>query len=135
MLKKKFFDQFWDIISHTDYQQSGILESFFSTSGLVGLWTHFFLVGIYFIEFSLWMSSSLASTLDADEFSCRSDKKNARGKSMPITIIFRNFIKETDKNEIPRRPDRCCELFDDNMLMRWFLGLVKSVKLNSIIGY
>ena len=56
----------------------------------------------------------------SDEFSCRNDKRNARGKTKPITIIFGKIQKKSDKNEIPRRPDRCFELFDDNMLMRSF---------------
>ena len=40
-------------------------------------------------------------TIDADELSCRNDKKNARGKTKPITIYFGNIQKEMDKNEIP----------------------------------
>ena len=58
--------------------------------------------------------------MHANKFSCKNDKGNGRGKTKPIAIIFGNFQKRPYKNEIPRRPDRCCELFDDNMLMRSF---------------
>ena len=50
---KNFFDHFWEIISHTEYHQFGILDFLISISGLVDPRTHFFLVGRYFIEFSL----------------------------------------------------------------------------------
>ena len=59
---KNFFDHFWLIISHTEYHQFGKLDFLISISGLVGPRTHFFLVGRYFIEFSLWICSSLTFT-------------------------------------------------------------------------
>ena len=59
-------------------------------------------------------------TLDADEFTCRNDKKKGRGKKKPITMFCRNNKKKFDKNKISGRLDRSYELFDDNMLMRSF---------------
>ena len=58
--------------------------------------------------------------VDADEFTCRNDKKKGRGKKKPIIMFCRNNKKKFDKNKIPGRLDRSYELFDGNMLMRLF---------------
>ena len=97
---KNFFDHFWEIISHTEYHQyliSSILDFLISISGLVDPRTHFFLVGRYFIEFSLWICSSVTTTPPArcsrvQYFLCSNTllSQNERHSSLVITHIKQN---------------------------------------------